>query len=386
MFSPLKYYLYLFSVCVLWPTAYTCASIPSSYKIKTIVIDAGHGGHDPGAIGKHVYEKAITLSVALKLGNLIEKNLPDVKVIYTRKTDVFVELIKRAEIANKSNANLFISIHVNSNPNPTASGTDTWVMGQHKNNENFEVAKEENKVILVENDYSSKYEGFDPNSTESYIIFNLMQNVFIDQSLEIASEVEHQFSTKANRRTRGVKAAPFLVLWKTTMPSILIETGFISNPAEEKFLNSEEGQDKIASSIFEAFKSYKERVESKTNVSLKTEKNSPNNKNTSPKESIPGAETTEFDTTGIFFSLQILSSQNSIKNDSSLFNGLPYIREIVVNNTYKYMVGREIEYNKILLVKDKIKTKFPDAFIVSFKDGARIPLSKALEEIRLQRK
>ena len=236
-------------------------------KLKTVVIDAGHGGHDPGALGKHIQEKEITLAIALKLGDLIKKNLPEVKVIYTRSTDVFIELKQRAEIANKNNADLFISIHVNSNPNINAAGVDTWVMGQYKNNENFQVAKSENKVILAESNYGSQYEGFDPNSTESYIIFNLMQNAFIGQSLEFATDVQQEVAVDG-RKDRGVESAPFLVLWKTTMPSVLVETGFISNADDEKLLISEDGQIQMSNAIFRAFKDYKTKVDSRTKVSI----------------------------------------------------------------------------------------------------------------------
>jgi N-acetylmuramoyl-L-alanine amidase len=236
-------------------------------KLTTVVIDAGHGGHDPGALGKHIQEKEITLAIALKLGELIKANLPEVKVIYTRSTDVFIELNRRAEIANKNDADLFISIHVNSNPNANASGVDTWVMGQYKNNENFQVAKSENRAILAESNYGSQYEGFDPNSTESYIIFNLMQNAFIGQSLEFATGVQQQVNSDG-RKDRGVESAPFLVLWKTTMPSVLVETGFISNEEDEKLLITEVGQAQMANSIYRAFKEYKTKVDNRTRVSL----------------------------------------------------------------------------------------------------------------------
>lgn len=363
----------------------------SSYKLNTVVLDAGHGGFDPGALGKTTQEKNITLAIILKLGALIEKNMPGVKVIYTRRTDVFVELIKRAEIANKNDADLFISVHVNSNKNPTATGTDTWVMGQYKNNENFEVAKEENKVILAESNYNAKYEGFDPNSTESYIIFNLMQNTFIEQSLDIASEVENNFQARASRKVRGVKSAPFLVLWKTTMPSILIETGFISNPPEEKFLASDDGQNIMANAIFQAFKSYKDRVDSKTNVSFKQEsKPEPETTMVKPpavseKKQVKQNKTAQ-DSSCIYFCLQVVSSQKRIPTDSALFAGTDVVKELKVNETYKYLIGNEPEYNSILLLKDKLKGKFPDAFVMAFKNGTKIPLGKALEEKRLQPK
>jgi N-acetylmuramoyl-L-alanine amidase len=239
------------------------------HKIKTLVIDAGHGGKHPGTSGKHAVEKDITLKVALKIGKLVEQNLPDVKVLYTRKTDVFVGLADRAKVATDNDANVFISIHVNSLPEKTPDakkqaifGTETYVMGLHKNEENFEVAKRENSVILVEDNYKEKYQGFDPNSPESYILFSLNQSASLESSLFLASKIENEFEKKAGRKSRGVKQAGFQVLWMTTMPSVLVEIGYLSNAKEEKELNTEKVQDYIASAVYRAFKDYKNEVES----------------------------------------------------------------------------------------------------------------------------
>lgn len=241
----------------------------TGHKVKTLVIDAGHGGHDSGTRGGSTKEKDVVLKVALKLGELIKANLPDVKVIYTRDSDKFVELIDRAEIANKNEADLFISIHANSLPASTPAarkeaiyGTETYVMGIHKSEANFEVAKRENSVILLEENYKEKYEGFDPNSPESYILFSLFQSATLEGSLTLASKIEKQFGERAGRRSRGVKQAGFVVLYKTSMPSVLIEIGFLSNAKEEKDLNSEKAQEYIASAIYRAFKEYKSEVES----------------------------------------------------------------------------------------------------------------------------
>lgn len=211
----------------------------TSYKLTKVVIDAGHGGHDTGALGKDAREKDITLAVALKLGKLIETNCPDVTVIYTRKTDVFIPLDERTAIANKAEADLFISIHVNSNPSSRPYGAETYVMGLHKSAGNLDVAMRENSVITYEKDYTTKYEGYDPNSAESFIIFSLMQNAYLDQSLNFASKIQNDFCERGQRKDRGVKQAGFLVLWKTAMPSVLVELGFLSNPQEEKFLMSD---------------------------------------------------------------------------------------------------------------------------------------------------
>ncbi len=228
-----------------------------AYRVKTVVIDPGHGGKDPGAVGKFSKEKDITLAIALKVGYYIKRCCPDVKVIYTRTTDVFVPLYKRAEIANKANADLFISIHANSSKNHRAYGAATYVMGLHKDQDNLYVAMTENKSIKLEKNYKDVYDSFDFNSPEAYIIFSLYQNAYLDLSLQFAQLVQDQFRDRARRRDLGVHQAGFLVLWRTTMPSVLIEVGYISNPAEERYLNSKYGQDIIASAIYRAFKQYK---------------------------------------------------------------------------------------------------------------------------------
>ncbi|HEY9045565.1 MAG TPA: N-acetylmuramoyl-L-alanine amidase [Ohtaekwangia sp.] len=231
-------------------------------KVDVVVIDAGHGGKDPGNIGKTAREKDIALKLALKLGEYIEKNMPDVKVIYTRKDDRYLALDERAEIANKNKADLFICIHANSHSNTKAFGTETFTMGMHVDERNLQVAKRENSVILMDENYKERYEGFDPNSPESYILFTLTQSAYQESSLSFAQKVEEQFKSRVGRFSRGVKQAGFVVLWRTTMPSVLIEAGFLSNPPEEKFLLTSDGQDMIASGIYRAFKAYKSEVES----------------------------------------------------------------------------------------------------------------------------
>ena len=230
-------------------------------SIKTIVIDPGHGGKDPGAIGPgKTNEKDVALAVALKLGEYIKNNFPDVNIIYTRTTDVFVELHERADMANKAKADLFIAIHCNSNPSPQFYGTSTYVLGLHRTEANLEVAKRENSVILLEGDRDKNYE-FDPNTPEGNIIMSMKQNAFLDQSIDMASKIENEFETAAKRKSMGVKQAGFYVLYKTTMPSLLSEIGFVSNREEEKFLTSAKGQDLIASALFKAFRDYKLEME-----------------------------------------------------------------------------------------------------------------------------
>lgn len=233
------------------------------YEIKTVVIDAGHGGKDPGCLGAHSKEAHVALSVATELGRILNEYMPEIKVIYTRNTDHFVELHERANIANKTGADLFISIHCNSGPS-TAFGTETFTMGLHTSEGNLEVAKRENSVVLKEDDYVQNYDGFDPNSPEAHILFSLFQNAHIDNSLLFASKIESQFAKRVNRHSRGVKQAGLLVLWKTAMPSVLIETGFLTNKTEENYLTNKENQVLMASGIYRAFKEYKQELEAES--------------------------------------------------------------------------------------------------------------------------
>lgn len=233
----------------------------ANYKVKTVVIDAGHGGKDPGALGKKSEEADIALATALELGRIIKENMPDINVVYTRSTDVFVELHQRAKIANSKGADLFISIHCNSGPS-AAYGTETFTMGLHTSERNLAVAKKENSVILQEEDYEANYDGFDPNSDEGYILMSLQQSADNDKSIRLAHSIQSQFEKRVGRKNRGVKQAGLLVLWRTTMPSVLVEIGFVTNPKEEEYLNSKENRVYIASGIYRAFKDYKEGLES----------------------------------------------------------------------------------------------------------------------------
>lgn len=333
------------------------------YTLKTVVIDPGHGGKDPGTSGKYVKEKDIALAISLKLGTYIEDNIPDVKVIYTRTTDILPTFSERSEIANKNNADLFISIHLNGNPDSRAYGTETFAMGLHKTEENLEVAKLENSAILFEEDYSTRYEGFDPQSAESYIMFSFLQNIYLEQSLEFASFVEHEFKNRALRKSRGVKQAGFLVLWKTTMPSVLIEAGFLTNPREERYLKSKEGQEYIASAIYRAFKNYKETIEEKSHFVSK-------------------AESTEMvsDTNKVTFKVQIASSKSSVGIMPEAFKGLENVEEIKINDIYKYTIGSFNNYSEILEYKKTISDKYPDAFIIAIEEnGNLVPLNEAIK-------
>lgn len=253
----------LFSFFLLLTTS--SSSGPNSLvknQVKKIVIDAGHGGHDPGTSGKYTKEKEVALKIALELGSIIETYLDDVEVIFTRNNDKFVDLDRRAEIANQNHADLFISVHCNAFSRKDVHGTETYVLGTHKTKDNLTVAKRENSVILMEEDYQNKYEGFDPKSPESHILFELFQNAHFENSLSLAANIETQFKTRAGRHSRGVKQAGFWVLWRTSMPAVLVETGYLSNPSEEKDLNDEVQQSYIASAIFRAIRDYKLDMES----------------------------------------------------------------------------------------------------------------------------
>ena len=233
---------------------------PQKYRIRTVVLDAGHGGKDRGCAGATAREAQVALKTVLELGRLIEQNMPDVKVVYTRKTDVFVELADRAGIANKHNADLFISVHCNSGPS-VAYGTEVWTMGPHKTEANLALAKRENAVILQEDDYKERYNGFDPRSPQSHILFSLFQSAYMVNSLRFAQHVDAEFKNRVQRHSRGVKQAGFLVLWKTAMPSVLIELGFLTNRSEEQYLNDKSGQSYMASGIYRAFRTYRNELE-----------------------------------------------------------------------------------------------------------------------------
>ncbi len=336
----------------------------ASNRIKTIVIDAGHGGKDPGAMGKNSKEKHIALSIALKTGAYIEQNFPDVKVIYTRKTDVFIPLHKRAKIANDAKADLFMSIHCNANNSSRIYGAETYVMGLHKNQANLEVAKKENASILKEEDYMQHYEGFNPNSPEAYIIFSLYQHANLDQSLSFAAKVQQQFKERVGLRDRGVIQAGFLVLFQTTMPGVLIETSYLSNSNDEKYLISKKGQTYIASAIYRAFKEYKAEYEK--NVQVLT---------TTPTQTVKKEK-------NIVFRVQVASSSRDLKNHKK-FKDLGPIFVYKHNGLNKYCVGNEKGISSANWLKNNLrKRKFKDAFVVSFLNGKRIPVNQAQELLK----
>lgn len=365
----------------------------------TVVIDAGHGGHDPGAIGRKGKEKNINLSVALKLGRLIKQNCPDTRVVYTREKDVFVPLHRRAEIANEVKANLFISIHTNSlaSRNSKVSGTETYTLGLHRTQENMEVAQKENAVILIEDDYKQRYAGFNPNSAESYIIFEFLQDKNMAQSVNFAKAVQRGFRN-ANRIDKGVHQAGFLVLRATSMPSVLIELGYITNPTEESFLLSEQGSSTLAQSIYQAFLNYKGGKITGNNRPMPVENAAPLMEATD----IPEAEVTEVTAAPArqtapqsrevspagkpVFKIQILTSDRQLSPGSRQFKGLSPVESYKEKGIIKYTYGSDTNYNEILRLKrSKVDSKFKDAFIIAFKDGVKMNINQAIREFKQNR-
>jgi N-acetylmuramoyl-L-alanine amidase len=341
--------------------------------IKTVVIDAGHGGKDPGCHGVSAHEKHVCLSMALMLGDMIKKEYPKVKVVYTRDTDVFVELDERAKIANKNNADLFICIHANA-ASASAYGTETYVLGLHRTDAQQKVAERENSIIHLEDDGGEKYKGFDM-SPDAIIARQIQLSVFLDQSINFASKLQTEF-TKIGRFDRGVKQAGFLVLYKTTMPSVLIETGFLTNPSEEKFLSSPETQKQMANSMFVAFKKYKSELEG-VDIQIDDEPKGitteiPNK----PSVNTPNSAINKGD---VVFRVQIETSSSRIQLTDKKFKGLP-IFEYKQDGLYKYTTGVFVnDIDSANELKNKLRNDgFNFAFVVGFLDGERINLQKAI--------
>lgn len=405
-------FLYIYLIIALFSVS---PVLQAKEKAFTVVLDAGHGGKDPGARGTVINEKAINLAVALKLGSLIQDNHKDVNVVYTRRTDVFIELDERANIANRNKADLFISVHTNAvKRGSSVSGTETYTLGLARTEENLEVAMRENSAILLEDDYLQKYEGFDPTSSESYIIFEFMQNKHMEQSIGLASEVQKAL-TAANRVNRGVRQAGFLVLRKTSMPSVLVELGYISNSAEERFLASAAGQKKLAASIFNAFAKYKWEYDRKRgalagqasvapmSVSIDSEEERPVEATDVRQTSAPagseedirqrrkGAQSSAQSGTSRkqisptsptvgnqsnkgkrIFKVQILSSDRKLSSGSKLFKGYKTVDYFIEKGLYKYTYGETTNFDEIRKLRRQLAKDFKDAFIVAFKDGEKV--------------
>lgn len=422
-------------------------SVVAANKRFTLVIDAGHGGNDAGAVGKITKEKTINLNVALAFGKLVEQNCPDVKVIYTRKTDVFIPLHTRADIANKNKADLFISIHTNALPKGHISrGLETYTLGMHRAADNLAVAKRENEVILYEKDYKQRYQGFDPNSSESYIMFEFMQDHNMAQSVELAKFVQRRTCAAAGRQNKGVKQAGFLVLRETSMPSCLIELGFISTPDEEQYLNSATGVSELGRGIYQAFVDYKRKYDTNVSVPYKAEpqeevkipsvvpeavkqetkqeekKESKKDKRKKkeaeekvdsvvaekpiePIEPIKPTEPTEptkpiepakpakpaeptkpavaaASSSAPVFKVQILASSSKLTPSSPQLKGQEGTDCYEEGGLYKFTVGASTDYNEIYQLRKSLLEKFPQAFIIAFKDGQKTDVRQAIAEFK----
>jgi len=340
------------------------------YAIRTIVIDAGHGGHDPGCLGKKSKEKDVALDISLKLGKLIEDNLPDTRVIYTRKTDKFLELHQRAAIANKAHADLFISIHCNAAESKSSYGTETFVLGLHRAKDNLDVAKRENAAIYFENDYKQNYDGYDPNSPEGHILLSMFQNAFLDQSIHLAEKIERNFV--ANKRTsRGVKQGGFLVLRHATMPAVLVEAGFLSNPQEEEWLISKEGQEAIAQSIFDAVKMYKASFEVKPKKEMVVSEEAASKNQPSRKEVHAGVD----------YCVQYAVSSSSSGNADPKAAAISKVVIRQEGGVYKHQLTEISTYEEAQILRDKIRALgYKDAFIVPYLDNNKITLQEALRQ------
>lgn len=397
-------------------------------KRFTLVIDPGHGGHDAGALGAISKEKNINLAVALRFGKYVEQNLPEVRVIYTRKTDVFIPLNERANIANRANADLFISVHTNALPaGKVARGFETYTLGMHRAKDNLDVAMRENSVISMEKDYQQRYQGFDPRSSESYIIFEFIQGKNMERSVELARMIQRGVCDGANRPDKGVHQAGFLVLRETSMPGCLIELGFITTPDEERLLNNDSRVDDIARGIYEAFAKYKNKYDKSVSVPYrakdsedvnlpkivpdqepapktrvvtrgkqpKREEATPEQpkrevKKQEPKKDVKKQETkkdvkkAEVADAPVF-KLQIFVGSRNLRKGDAHFKGETDYDSFQEGNLVKYTLGASTNYNEIYRLRKEKLDKFPEAFIIAFKNGQKYDVNQAIREFKQNR-
>ncbi len=356
-----------------------------------LVLDAGHGGRDPGAVGKISQEKNITLSVVKRVGALVEQNMPDVKVVYTRKTDIFVPLEERANIANNHHADMFISVHTNAAKSTSAYGAETYTLGLAKTQANLAVAMAENSVMMLEDDYKTRYQGFDPSSVDSYIMFEFMMDTYLDNSIAFATDVQHQLTTNSNRHDRGVRQAGFWVLHRSACPSVLVELGFISNRQEELYMASERGQQELAQSIYNAFLKYKRNYDRKSgNGSSPAQRNVSPERNVTPERSVVPENSTPSTTSSFpadqlpvaspdlpVYKVQFISSPTVLKPGSSVLKGVKDASYYQEGGLYKYTVGAETDFKQANRMKNELRKKFPDAFVIAFVGDKKISISEA---------
>ena len=356
----------------------------------TLVIDAGHGGHDAGALGAKSKEKNINLNVALAFGRYVERNMPDVRVIYTRTTDVFIPLHDRANIANKANADLFISVHTNALPaGKIARGFETYSLGMHRAKDNLDVAMRENSVISMEKGYQQTYQGFDPKSSESYIIFEFIQGKNMERSVEIARSIQNSVCQNANRPDKGVHQAGFLVLRETSMPSCLIELGFITTPDEENLLNDESRIDDIAKAIYEGFAKYKNKYDKRVTIPYRSQASEGNDipsivpdsykRPVAPvKKQTPASVKSD----APIFKVQILVSSRVLRKGDAHFKGEENYDSYQESGMVKYTIGASANYNEIYQLRKSLLDKFPEAFIIAFKNGEKYDVNQAIREFK----
>lgn len=402
---------------VLWMLAMTSFAANRNF---TLVIDAGHGGHDAGARGAISMEKNVNLSVALQFGRYVEKYMPEVRVIYTRKTDKFVSLIERANIANRANADLFISVHTNALPaGKIARGFETYTLGMHRAKDNLDVAMRENSVISMEKDYKQTYQGFDPKSSESYIIFEFIQGKNMERSVELARMIQRKVCDNANRPDKGVHQAGFLVLRETSMPSCLIELGFITTPDEERILNNSDRVNDIAKSIYDGFAQYRNKYDKRVTVpyrplqsgdveELKEQESQhqvePQRKNDAQKKVEVLKKTEALKRTepqkkaevqkkvvaqkkpepkdAPVFKLQIFVSDRILRKGDAHFKGETDYESFREGNLVKYTMGASSNYNEIYRLRKSLQEKFPEAFIIAFKSGQKYDVNQAIREFK----
>ena len=356
----------------------------------TLVIDAGHGGHDAGALGAKSKEKNINLNVALAFGRYVERNMPDVRVIYTRTTDVFIPLHDRANIANRANADLFISVHTNALPaGKIARGFETYSLGMHRAKDNLDVAMRENSVISMEKGYQQTYQGFDPKSSESYIIFEFIQGKNMERSVEIARSIQNSVCQNANRPDKGVHQAGFLVLRETSMPSCLIELGFITTPDEENLLNDESRIDDIAKAIYEGFAKYKNKYDKRVTIPYRSQASEGNDipsivpdsykRPVAPvKKQTPASVKSD----APIFKVQILVSSRVLRKGDAHFKGEENYDSYQESGMVKYTIGASANYNEIYQLRKSLLDKFPEAFIIAFKNGKKYDVNQAIREFK----
>ena len=371
IFLKRTFYIFLIIFLIYFPNS-VLSQGNNFFGLKTVVIDPGHGGKDPGSPGTgryNVYEKDIALDISIRLGELIKKEFPEINVIFTRQNDQFVKLSERSQIANSNNADLFISIHCDAFTNEVASGSSTYVIGPHKNESNLKIAMRENSSILLEENFDIEYKGFEPNEPESYIALTMYQSEYIGYALDFASKVQNEFEKSSERKNRGVKQAGFLVLSRTTMPSVLIEVGFLTNKKEEDYLISKKGKNEVSSSIFEAFKKYKKNIDF---LASEAYSDMSKNKNLTDSSSERNKDLNNFLTVQFFASKDSINFNNKNLNEDLIFN-------IYENNLFKYFYGKSLTYSDAKNIQNKMKLNgFFDSFIVGFINGNKTDLNKVL--------